>query len=60
MQRLVGLARRIGWGGRHDRHDTGRMGFNPFRAQGRSNVDVVIAAVTIAVILGMVAWAFLG
>jgi hypothetical protein len=36
------------------------MGFNPFRAQGRSHTDIVIAAMTIVVILGMVAWGFLG
>lgn len=36
------------------------MGFNPFRAQGRSHADIVTAVVAIVVILGMVAWAFLG
>jgi hypothetical protein len=35
------------------------MGFNPFRQQERSVVDIAIMAVTVLVVLGLVAWAAL-
>jgi len=36
------------------------VGFNPFRKQRKTTVDVVIVAVFIAIIVALVAWGFLG
>jgi hypothetical protein len=35
------------------------MGFNPFRRQDRSIVDIAIMVVTLLVVAGLVAWAAL-
>jgi len=36
------------------------VGFNPFRKQRKTAVDLVIVAVFIALIVAVVAWGFLG
>ncbi len=41
-------------------HHTGAVGFDPYREERRSIVDYVLVVVTLIVIAGMVAWAFLG
>lgn len=33
------------------------MGFNPFRAQDKTTLDVILVVVTILIALGLVAWA---
>jgi hypothetical protein len=41
-------------------HDTGGMGFNPFRQQRRSAADYVLVVAAMVVIAALVVWAFLG
>jgi len=36
------------------------MGFNPFRKQDRSTLDVVLVVVFVALTLAFVAWGFFG
>jgi hypothetical protein len=46
--------------GRGAGHDTGHMGFNPFRQHRRSPADIVMVAAALLVCVALVAWALLG
>jgi hypothetical protein len=41
-------------------HHTGAVGLDPYREERRSAGDYVLVVLTLIVIAGMVAWAFLG
>jgi len=41
-------------------HHTGAVGLDPYREERHSAADYVLVVVTLIVIAGMVAWAFLG
>mgnify|MGYP001552093225 FL=1 len=41
-------------------HHTGAVGLDPYREEQRSIGDYVLVVVTLIIIAGMVAWAFLG
>jgi hypothetical protein len=41
-------------------HHTGVVGLDPYREERRSAGDYVLVVVTLLIIIGLVAWAFLG
>lgn len=45
------LPRRVPWGS---------MGFNPFREESHSALDIVLVVVAVALTLALVAWGFFG